>query len=80
MSAVGDDVYRIATLGKAECAGVQLSSLAAVGANTVTGCLILEAPVAELSGNIAISEVDSSLWVWVGDIVKKSSDGGAAWE
>ncbi|TFD49808.1 hypothetical protein E3T55_10665 [Cryobacterium frigoriphilum] len=77
---VAETGYRIATVGKAECAGVQLSTLSAEGVIVVTSCVDDERSASELSSSIGISEVDGALWVWVGDIVKKSLDGGATWE
>lgn len=78
--AISETGYTIATVGKAECAGVQLSTLSAEGVITIAGCLDVDMPLSALSEVVCISEAEGSLWVWVGDIVKKSLDGGATWE
>lgn len=46
----------------------------------MTGCLEVDATAGDLSENLAIADVGVSTWVWVGDVVKKTLDGGATWE
>lgn len=73
--------YVIATVGLPECAGVQLIALSDEAASpTPTGCLQVATPSETLPGNVAVSEAAGTLWVWVGDEVKRSLDEGATWD
>lgn len=72
--------FQFVILGKAECAGVQLATLSGDGVLSFTGCLVVDNRLSELSNNIGIYGVDGASWVWVGDIVKKTLDGGATWD
>lgn len=73
--------YVIATVGLPECAGVQLIALSDQAPSpSSTGCLQVATPSETLPGNVAVSDAAGTLWVWVGDEVKRSLDEGAAWE
>ena len=73
--------YAVAAVGLPECAGVQLIALLDESLDvTPTGCLLVEHPVATTPGNIAISEADGTVWLWVGEAVHRSLDGGLAWQ
>jgi hypothetical protein len=73
--------YVIAAVGLPECAGVQLISLSNEASTvTPTGCLLVDAPVQTMSGNVAVSEASGTVWLWVGDQLKRSSDRGATWQ
>lgn len=73
--------YASAAVGLPECDGVQMIALAEEPLEvTRSGCLQLETPVAALPGNVALSEVDGTIWLWAGDVTKRSFDGGMAWQ
>ena len=73
--------YRLASVGHADCAGIQLGSLLP-GQSAVepTGCLPLGTINAESAGSIAVAEADGSVWVWAQGQVSRTADGGATWE
>ena len=73
--------YRLASVGNADCAGIQLGMLLpGQSAVDVTGCLLSETITAESAGDIAVSEAEGSVWVWAQDQVSRTADGGATWE
>ena len=73
--------YRLASVGYAGCAGIQLGSLLpGQYAVELTGCLPIETITAESAADIAVSEADGSVWVWTQDQVSRSSNGGATWD
>jgi hypothetical protein len=71
--------FLVTASADSQCAGVRLVSLAGnpLAAGT-TACLPLAATPA--AGLVAVSEASGTLWVWAGDSVKRSSDGGATWK
>ena len=73
--------YVVAAVGSDACKGVQVLSIAepAETAATATGCLPTDAPPSTLSGNITLSEGAGTLWLWAGDVLKRSTDGGVSW-
>lgn len=73
--------YVIATVGLPECAGVQLIALSANPTTAPpTGCLQVDLPAETMQGNVAISEGAGVIWVWVGDLTRRSSDQGTSWQ
>jgi hypothetical protein len=73
--------YSFAAVGLAQCAGVQLAAFTAETMTvTPTGCLPVVEPVETLVGNVALSESAGSFWLWAGDTVSRSSDGGVTWQ
>jgi hypothetical protein len=46
---------------------------------TVTGCYLTAEAPAELAGNIAVASAVGTLWLWIGDLVMRSTDAGQAW-
>ncbi|WP_460578591.1 beta propeller repeat protein [Humibacter ginsengisoli] len=59
------------------CAGVSVSSLdSGNGAATTSGCFATAAPQ---PGAVAMASGGSTLWLWAGDALARSSDGGASW-
>jgi hypothetical protein len=74
------DRYTIARVGAATCDGVQIASMPAVSVTpattaTVIGC----AADAKATGAVAADRAGASLWLWSGDDVMVSLDGGATW-
>ena len=75
--------YAIVTTEQPSCAGVQLLALPEVvdGSElTASGCFPTTATPDSLAGNIAVSEGDGTVWLWAGDSLVRSSDGGATWQ
>ena len=74
--------FVVAAVGEEKCAGVDIYSIPNANATsaTVIGCLPTDATPAALSGNVALSEAASTLWLWAGQILKRSSDGGITWQ
>lgn len=69
-----------AAVGREGCAGIQVLQIdAASAASSATGCLPTEIAAAEFAGVVAIAEAASTVWLWAGDLVQRSSDGGASW-
>lgn len=78
--AVTQTGYIGVAVGLSECAGVQLIALSVDSLEvTPTGCLLVQTPVETMPGNVAISEAAGTTWLWVGDTVHTSSNGGLAW-
>ena len=75
-----DSGYIAVTAGARECAGVQVTQLDAALAPGTSGCLPLDLPTSTLPGTVAIAQADDTVWVWAGDRVWRSGDGGATWQ
>lgn len=77
LSAAGSG-YLLAAVGQKDCAGVQVlsTSKALDGALSPTGCR--EAKIKP--GQVALSSADGVVWLWAGNAMSKSSDGGATWQ
>lgn len=73
--ALADDAYVVAAHGVEDCSGVSIVEVA--DAPEVRGC----AEGADAApGQVAIAALDDRLWVWTGDQVLASGNGGAEWE
>lgn len=46
---------------------------------TTTGCYVTAETPAALADTIAIAVADDTLWLWIGDAIWRSSDGGRTW-
>ena len=75
-----DTGYLAATVGRAECAGVQLLTLTPDLESSGAGCFTSGASPASLSGSVAVSSAADTLWLWAGDAFVRSADGGATWK
>ena len=74
--------YAIAVTEQPSCGGVQLLALPELvdGSElTASGCFPTLAAPDSLAGNIAVSEGAGTLWLWAGDALVLSSDGGTTW-
>jgi hypothetical protein len=75
----GND-YSLARIGAETCAGVQIESMPAVSVTPATtttpvGC---DADAAT-EGPISLARAGDDVWLWAGDTVAVSTDGGATW-
>jgi hypothetical protein len=69
--------YATAATSLAGCAGIAVSRFdAAVGGATLAGCLATSTPQ---PGTVAVASGGSTLWLWAGDLLARSSDGGSTW-
>ena len=74
------DLYMIARVGAADCGGVEIDSMPAVGVTAGTktspiGC----AGQATQDGAVVISRSGQAVWLWSGSSVLTSPDGGVSW-
>jgi hypothetical protein len=74
------DAYMIARVGVAGCGGVEVASMPAVAVTAATkttpiGC----ADEASQDGAVAVSRSGQAVWLWSGNTVRTSSDGGVSW-
>ena len=76
--------YGVATVGDPTCSGVRLGLFIEPGANpiapVVPGACVENALSPEaLAGQIAMADGAGTLWLWAGDSIVRSSDGGLTW-
>lgn len=68
--------YAIAATGQDGCSGIAVSTLdTGTGAAAPAGCAGIGAP----PGDVAISGSAGAIWLWAGDTVLRSTDGGSTW-
>ena len=71
------DGYAAAATDVDGCAGVSIAAFdAGSGAATTSGCFATTAPQ---PGTVAMANGGTTLWLWAGDALVRSSDGGASW-
>jgi hypothetical protein len=70
--------YVVVVVASADCAGLQLLALTEEG-TTVTGCYPMLVQANSLAGNVALSVADGTVWLWAGEALGHSTDGGATW-
>lgn len=75
---VSDDGYILAATNQAGCAGVQVFSTPEAPDATFSPNGCREAAVAP--GDVAVASAGGMLWLWAGDAVSRSDDGGATWQ
>ncbi|PZE90451.1 hypothetical protein [Curtobacterium sp. MCBD17_008] len=75
-----DDEYLLARVGAEGCAGVEIASLNAIGVtpDTATPAIGCAADAATI-GPIGLDRAGDDIWLWAGDAVSVSADGGATW-
>lgn len=78
--AVDGGEYTLARVDVASCSGVQLVTMPAADVTSSTavspvGC----ADEADSDGTVAIDRAGQDVWLWDGETVRVSSDGGASW-
>lgn len=71
--------FWLASVGADGCAGVRLTESGAA-AGAAPGCFPSAVPASALAGQIALSEADGMLWVWAGDDIRRSNNGGLVWQ
>lgn len=71
--------YTVAVAGDPSCAGVRLVALSEDAAAAPLGCLPSAQTPTALAGNVAVSVTDDTIWLWAGDALVRSADGGNTW-
>ncbi len=72
--------YLAAAIGQKGCAGVQIVALSAALAMGHGGCYPTTVSPLSLSDGVAISDAGNTLWLWAGNAIVRSSDGGTTWQ
>jgi hypothetical protein len=74
------DEYLLARVGADGCEGVEIASMTAIGVTpeTATSAVGCDADAAT-TGPISLDRVGDDIWLWAGDRVSVSQDGGATW-
>ncbi|GAA4379005.1 hypothetical protein [Agromyces bauzanensis] len=77
---VGADAYRVAVVNQNGCAGAQLVGLGVApgGLAPIAAGACLPATVAPGEAAVA-SAADGTTWLWAGDALGRTQDGGATW-
>jgi len=73
------DGYTVAVAGDESCDGVQLVGLSETADVDPLGCLPSGQTPESLVGNVAVSVADDTMWLWAGDALVRSGDGGKTW-
>lgn len=77
--AVDGNSYTLARVGASACEGVQVETMTAIGVTPATPTTPVGCNPAPTTGPIAIDRAGQSVWMWAGDMVAVSSDGGKTW-
>ncbi|MFB9957705.1 hypothetical protein [Agromyces bracchium] len=73
-------VFRVAVIDQTGCTGAQLGELSVVDGTAVLGALGACLAAAVPAGAVAVdTATDGSTWVWAGDVIGRSTDGGLSW-
>ncbi|WP_166996471.1 hypothetical protein [Paramicrobacterium fandaimingii] len=67
--------YYVAATGQGRCEGTSLIEIAEGTSTSPRGCVGEKAA----AGDVAISALDNTVWIWSGDLVQRSTDGGESW-
>lgn len=77
--ATSDAGYFAAATGQSGCAGLQIVTLTATLQSATAGCYATSLTPQSLAANVALASAGGTVWLWAGDAVSRSSDGGATW-
>lgn len=77
--AVDGGEYTLARVGTATCDGVQIETMPASGVTAATGTTPIGCNDVPTDVPIALDRSGQDVWMWAGDRVDVSSDGGATW-
>lgn len=77
--AVNGGEYTLARVGTASCDGVQVETMRASGVTTATTTTPVGCNPVPIERPIALDRSGRDLWMWTGDSVTVSKDGGATW-
>jgi hypothetical protein len=72
--------YLTAAVGRSECVGVNVLSLSPSLQSVLSGCYSTLTAAQSLSSNVALSAASGTLWIWAGDSLGRSFDGGVTWK
>ncbi|GAB2683824.1 hypothetical protein [Thalassiella azotivora] len=68
--------YLVAVAGDPTCAGLVVTRIGAEDAPQPVAC----APASGTPAEVALSAADDAVWLWAGDAVLRSDDGGVTWD
>lgn len=77
--AVDGGEYTLARAGTASCDGVQIETMPASGVTTKTGTTPIGCNHVSTDRPIALDRSGEDVWMWAGDRVDVSANGGATW-
>ena len=77
--AVDGDEYTLARVGTPSCAGVQIETMPASGVTDRTTTTPIGCNHVSTDGPVALDRAGGAVWMWAGDGVAVSADGGATW-
>ncbi len=78
--AVDGSEYTLARIGTASCAGVQIETMPAIAVTSSTSTTPIGCDSdADPDQPVSIDRVGDDVWLWSGDDVKVSANGGASW-
>ena len=77
--ATSDAGYFAAATGQSGCAGLQIVALTANLQSAKVGCYATSLTPQSLAANVALADAGGTVWLWAGDAMSRSSDGGATW-
>jgi hypothetical protein len=66
-------------VGSSDCPGVKAAFLTDEGLVASSGCLVSDVAPGDLAGTVAIASTGNTIWMWAGDVVSRSLDGGQTW-
>jgi len=82
--AVTGEGYTVVRVGDSACAGVRLEALMVLPGTPpqiVSGpCIEIPQDPESLAGQVALAEGGDTLWLWAGETLVRSVDGGLTWE
>lgn len=80
-AAIGADGagYRVAVLNHDGCVGAQVVGVEVGAEGLAAGASGACFPVAVAAGDVAVASADQVVWLWAGDGLARSGDGGATW-
>jgi len=73
------DEYTVARTGVAGCEGVRIDSMRATGVTASTTTSRLGCADDAAADGVVVARAGQSVWLWSGDVVRVSADGGATW-
>lgn len=77
--AVDGSSYTLARVGSPECEGVQFETMTALDVTPATPTTPIGCSDVQTEGQIAIDRAGQAVWMWAGDEVVVSTDGGKTW-
>ena len=74
-----DSGFVAGLVGSSDCPGVKMAFLTDEGLAASSGCLVSDIAPSDLAGTVAIASTGNTIWLWAGEVVTRSLDGGQTW-